>query len=401
MGGGDAVDLTRDDRPVSILIVDDHFASRIALEATLAPLGAQLISVLSGKDALKALETEDCACALLDVQLPELDGWETTRRIKSQERTRHLPILLLTDSCLEADHIRRGYEAGAVDYILEPYDPDILRAKVKVFIDLYRRAPPRSALREDRDPLDPARLSAEAQQAVRGREAFLLTALQELRRPAFLLSQMLSTWEREAEDQENFSFAHHMKTGRHKLKSLEAPLELFLDVLRISAGQLTLERDEVDLAAAAREVSARLDSSACRFQCPLQLECDTPVTGRWDRFRVKQVISCLLANAIEYGHGQPVHLRVEAAGDHARIIVRDEGSGIAPDEQARIFEKFERAASKHYAGWEIGLFTARRIVEALGGRIDVRSALGEGTTFTVELPRAHAAPRELPPPRGP
>lgn len=378
------MDLTRDDRPVSILIADAHFASLKALEATLAPLGCRVIMATSGEEVLELLGGVDCACVLLDVQLPGLDGWETTRRIKSQERTRHLPIILLTDSCREAHHIRQGYEAGALDYLLEPYDPDILRTKVKILIDLHLDAqhPPAG-----REPLS---------DAVRDREVFLSTVLQELKRPAFQLSHMLSTWEREAEAQENFSFAHHMKTGRHKLKSLEDHLELFLDVLRISAGHLILERDEVDLSAVAREVGSRLDPSACRFQCSLQLDCDAPVTGRWDRFRLKQIISCLLANAIEYGRGKPVHLRVEAAGSDARLIVRDEGSGIAPHEQSRIFEKFERAASKHYAGWEIGLFTARRIVEALGGRIEVRSAPGEGATFTVELPRAHSASQSLP-----
>ncbi|WP_324290033.1 response regulator [Pyxidicoccus sp. MSG2] len=130
--------MTRSDtETASILLVDDIPANLVALEAILAPLGQRLVLARSGREALAALLQQDFACILLDVQMPEMDGFETARLIKGRERTRHVPILFITAFSGEDSLIQRGYAQGAVDYIVKPFNPDMLRTKVAVFVDLY------------------------------------------------------------------------------------------------------------------------------------------------------------------------------------------------------------------------------------------------------------------------
>ncbi|MFN7135057.1 MAG: sensor histidine kinase [Myxococcales bacterium] len=161
-----------------------------------------------------------------------------------------------------------------------------------------------------------------------------------------------------------------------------------LDVSRIGSGRFTLELDEVDLCELVREVTARFDAEAARAGTSLELhvDCEAAV-GQWDRMRLEQVISNLLSNALKYGPGTPIHIGVQREGRLARLVVRDEGIGIAPEALHRIFEKFERGVSdRHYGGLGLGLYVTRQIVEALGGTVRAASELGQGATFTVELP---------------
>ena len=145
----------------------------------------------------------------------------------------------------------------------------------------------------------------------------------------------------------------------------------------------------MDLAALTRDTVGRMSEALARAGSEVKLLADATVPGKWDRVRLEQVVGNLLSNAAKYGRGQPVEVRVEQGLDgRARLVVKDHGIGIAPEDQARIFERFERAVSvRHYGGFGIGLWIVREIVQALGGTIEVESALGKGATFTVTLPR--------------
>jgi signal transduction histidine kinase len=165
-----------------------------------------------------------------------------------------------------------------------------------------------------------------------------------------------------------------------------------LDVARISAGKLQLARVPMDLAALVRELAARFSLQAQKVSCTLEVDAPGTLVGLWDTQRLEQVLVNLLTNALKYGAGRPVHLRLAAEGAQARLTVRDEGIGIAPEDQARIFERFERAVSdRHFGGLGLGLFICRQILDALGGTISVRSVPGQGATFEVVLPLDGAA----------
>jgi predicted ATPase/signal transduction histidine kinase len=161
-----------------------------------------------------------------------------------------------------------------------------------------------------------------------------------------------------------------------------------LDVTRLERGKLALEREEIDLAALAREVVGRYEPELRRARCAVSLSSDGPVMGRWDPSRIDQVLLNLLSNAAKFGAGKPIEVHVSPWAERARLSVTDHGIGIAPVEQRRIFDRFERGSSaKRYSGLGLGLYICRRIVEAHGGWIRVESHPGQGATFIVELPR--------------
>jgi signal transduction histidine kinase len=168
-----------------------------------------------------------------------------------------------------------------------------------------------------------------------------------------------------------------------------------LDVGRLAAGRLELEPGEVDLSALVREVLERLAEVFAQAGCSVQLEAEAPVRGEWDAQRLDQVLVNLLSNAAKYGAGRPVHVRVEQVEGRARISVRDEGIGIAPEALPRLFGRFERATSdRNYGGLGLGLYISRQLVEAMAGSVRVESRPQAGATFTVDLPlrpqpRAH------------
>jgi signal transduction histidine kinase len=185
----------------------------------------------------------------------------------------------------------------------------------------------------------------------------------------------------------------HVEAGRKQLKRLSDLIGDLLDVSRISSGQMRLQWEPVDIAAVVREVSTRLEPEATRAESSVTLEIPEGLNIHSDRMRLEQVTENLLTNAIKYGAGKPIHVRLEASPERVTLSMKDQGIGIAPEHQARIFERFERAVSeRNYGGLGLGLYITRTIVEALGGTIRVDSQPGQGACFTVELPREPPAP---------
>jgi signal transduction histidine kinase len=164
-----------------------------------------------------------------------------------------------------------------------------------------------------------------------------------------------------------------------------------LDVSRIAAGRFVLDRVETDLSTVVHDVSVQFEAELARRNCKLERRVDPSVTGLWDPLRIEQVVTNLVSNAIKYGAGKPIELRVEARQEVVRLVVRDHGIGIAVEDLPRIFGRFERAASLGYGGLGLGLFISRQIVTAHGGTIGVQSTPNVGSVFTVELPRKASA----------
>ncbi|MGZ3461640.1 MAG: ATP-binding protein, partial [Archangium sp.] len=244
-----------------------------------------------------------------------------------------------------------------------------------------------AALSEER-----GRLYREEQEAVRRRDDFLSIAAHELKTPLTslqlhlqgLMSQVRQGLERIPPER----LAAKLDSANLQTQRLGKLVNELLDVSRISQGQLLGTREEVDLVQVVRGVVERSRDALARAECPLRLNLVPSMVGCWDTLRLEQVVLNLLTNAAKYGSGRPIEITVDGDEAHARLRVRDEGIGIAKEDAARIFERFERAVSvRHYGGFGIGLWIAREIVQALGGTIEVESAPGQGATFTVTLPR--------------
>jgi signal transduction histidine kinase len=182
-----------------------------------------------------------------------------------------------------------------------------------------------------------------------------------------------------------------------QLRRLDGLVGLLLDVSRIQAGRLELDRRFIDLRDVVLDSAAQLSEDILRSGSALTVHGDRPVIGFWDASRMEQLSINLITNAIKFGGRKPIGVTVEEVDGVARLQVTDSGIGIPPDVQERIFERYERGVSaRHYAGLGLGLYIVRTIVEAHGGRVWVRSAPGEGSTFTVELPVWPAAPLARP-----
>jgi PAS domain S-box-containing protein len=240
--------------------------------------------------------------------------------------------------------------------------------------------------------IDNARLYQETREAVAARDEFLSIASHELRTPLtplqLQLERLLGAWQRGS-----LPTLPHERLGKilegseRQVRRLTALIDSLLDVTRITSGRMRLQLEDVDVRELVRDVIARFDEELARERTTLALHADVAAVGRWDRLRIEQVVTNLIANAIKYGLGNPIEVTVEVDRDTARILVKDRGIGIEPDKLPRIFDRFERAVSpRAYGGLGLGLYIARQVLEAHRGSIAVLSEPGAGSVFRVELP---------------
>jgi len=281
----------------------------------------------------------------------------------------------------------RGRTLGAITFVAAESDRRYDAEDLSVAADLAHRA----AL-----AIDNARLLDEARQSARARDDFLSIASHELRNPLNALQLVVTGMTRAAsarpEQVDADWLGPRLSRMSAQVSRLVELVERLLDVSRLSAGPPVLEPERLDLAALAREVAERHGEQLASGQ--LRLSADAEVVGEWDRLRLDHVLSNLLSNAVKYGDGKPIDLEVSDLGERARIVVQDRGIGIPAELRGRIFERFQRGAvGRRYDGFGLGLWIARRAVEASGGTLSVESEPGEGARFEVELPKRLPAAR--------
>ncbi|WP_141620330.1 ATP-binding protein [Myxococcus sp. AB036A] len=234
------------------------------------------------------------------------------------------------------------------------------------------------------------RVERELLESLKLRDDFLSIAGHELKTPLTALQLQFHTLLGMAQERRDEPLKEKLVRARRQAERLTLLADELLDVARISAGRLTLRLEACDLSALVSEVLEQSSEAVAQAQCQLHLSLEEDVKGMWDRLRLMQVVTNLVSNALKYGAGSPVEVKASASTNGARVSVRDFGIGIPLKDQARIFERFERAvSSQNHGGLGLGLWISRQVVEAHGGVIRVESEAGNGATFTVELPYSH------------
>ncbi|HET7307500.1 MAG TPA: ATP-binding protein [Gammaproteobacteria bacterium] len=359
-----------------ILLIDDNADLRRYVAGILRRHFSNVETAADGAAAIAAIRAEPPDLVLSDVMMPGLDGFALVRELRADEHTRAVPVVLLSARAGEEATVE-GLESGADDYLIKPFSARELLARVHTQLDMARLR--WSAAREEIE-------TEKLRETLEARDEFLSLASHELRTPLTAMRLQAHILARLADDERSRNEVVKLTSSIERMGDLVTDL---LDVSRITAGRLKLSPEEVDLVQVVRAAVADVPSRERRDDTQIRQSLPDAVVGRWDRGRLEQIVSKLLSNALKYGAGQPVEIGVEADDARVRLWIGDYGPGIAPAEQARIFERFERAVpAKHYGGLGLGLWTVRKIVEAMGGSVQVESGEGQGATFTVELPRA-------------
>ncbi|WP_437971169.1 ATP-binding protein [Sorangium sp. So ce260] len=280
--------------------------------------------------------------------------------------------------------------------LIECYSlPQYLAGVVVGRVWSHRDVTARVRAEQQRDQLlrEERRARAEAEEAIRLRDEFVAVASHELRTPLTSLQLVMQGLERRLAPGMDVEQARSaVDRCNRQIRRLAALVDGLLDVSRIQAGKLELQLGEVDLRTVVRDAAAQLADQLAQAGVELVVQAEGPVVGRWDGDRLEQVVTNLLRNAIKFGGGKPIEIAIASDAQAARLSVTDHGIGIARETQSKLFERFRRGVSvKHYGGLGLGLDIARAFVEAHGGRVYVRSELGQGSTFTVELPLSQAA----------
>ncbi|MDG9883441.1 hybrid sensor histidine kinase/response regulator [Pseudomonas putida CSV86] len=384
-----------------LLIVDDLPENLLALEALIKAEDREVYQAGSADQALSLLLEHEFALAILDVQMPGMNGFELAELMRGMEKTKHIPIVFVSAAGREMNYAFKGYESGAVDFLHKPLDTLAVKSKVKVFVELYRQ---RKAL--DRQVQALARSQQEQQQlleqlqvargelerAVRMRDDFMSIVSHEVRTPlnGLILETQLRKLHLSRDNADAFTLDKMramVERDERQINSLIRLIEDMLDVSRIRTGKLSISPSRFNLTQLVGGLVENFAAQAAAVGSVIELEVAGPLEGIWDEFRIEQVIANLLSNALRYGAKRPVQVRVLDDQGMACVEVRDQGIGISPENQRRIFQQFERVDSTHsVAGLGLGLYISEQIVLAHGGRISVSSAEGEGATFRVHLP---------------
>jgi len=409
---------TTDSLGADILIVDDNPANLLAMEAGLGELGEHVVRAQSGEQALKLLLDRDFAVILLDVQMPSMGGFETARLIRDRRRSRHTPIIFITAYSRDDYEILDAYKLGAVDFLFKPVVPEMLRAKVGVFVDLARRtrqlAQQIDLVREHErrehahllieekrrwDELALQRRLDGLREEAQRKDEFLAMLGHELRTPLAsivvgldLLRQHLATFIAPGPGASDVSPASLLETRdriERQAQHVTRLVDDLLDLSRISSGKIELRKKPTLISDVLAQAVTMASPIIEERQHVLTVEpLELLLMALVDEVRRTQVLTNLLNNAARYTDpGGHIWLRCERRGPDAWFTVRDDGRGIEANLLPHIFDLFVQESPGQGRGLGLGLTIVKRIVELHGGTVAVSSeGPGHGSVFSVSVP---------------
>lgn len=362
---------------VKVLLVDDLEENLLALSALLRRDQVEILQARSGAEALELLLVHEVALALLDVQMPELDGFELAELMRGSERTRQVPIIFVTAGLHDQYRVFKGYDTGAVDFLHKPIDPHILKSKADVFIQLFRQKRQLASQLEE--------LTA----TLRLNELFTGVLGHDLRNPLSSMLNAASLLERvSSEAVVRQTAARMVNSGRRMSRMIDDMLDLTRARL---GGGIPLRPQQCDLGQLTQRVIQEHQVSFPESRFDTHQEGD--LTGYWDADRLAQVTSNLLGNALEHGDkGDPIGVSLNGTQAELVSLSLTNSGGIPSGVLPQLFDPF-RGAQRHLGrseGLGLGLYIVQQIVVAHRGRVQVKTD-ERRTTFVVELPRRSAA----------
>jgi len=359
---------------VKCLLVDDLEENLLALSALLQRPDLEILTAQSGSEALELLLVHDVALAFLDVQMPEMDGFELAELMRGSERTRQVPIIFVTAGARDQHRLFKGYESGAVDFLFKPIEPHILQNKADVFFQLHRHK--QQLARELREKTETLRLNE------------MLTAVlsHDLRSPlnAVLTSAVLIQ-RRSTEQAVKDTAGRILSSGKRMSRMIEDMLDMARARL---AGGIPLKRERADLGALVDRAVGEIQATYPERRIDVQQSGD--LNGNWDGERLAQVVSNLLGNALQHGDdSDAVEVKVDGTRSEA-VVVTVENSGTIPsDLLPQLFDPFRGSQRQtgRTEGLGLGLYIVQQIVLAHGGSVEVKSGENNRTIFAVRIPR--------------
>lgn len=382
-----------------VLIVDDLLENLISLEAILEEFEIDLVRAFSGEQALKYSLKDDFALAILDVQMPGMNGYETLEMMRQRKKTRYLPVIFVSAIHQSDLNIIKGIETGAVDFIPKPIIPDILKGKVQVFLDLYLQ---REKLRYLLEEMEETNLNlkiakSNAEVASRTKSMFLANMTHEIRTPlngVIGLSKLLQKTPLNSDQQELLDII--TTSGENLLQIVND----ILDFSKIESGQIQLENINFDLHHLLNNIyqllKLKADENGINFDYHISNDIPELLTG--DPLRISQIIINLANNAIKFTQHGSVDISValiEKNGDSMRLIfrIKDSGIGISNEGKMLLFKEFsqsENSISRKYGGTGLGLAISKNLVNLMGGEIGVDSEVAKGSEFWFRIPLKEA-----------
>lgn len=370
--------------PVNILVVDDDSTKRFALRAILAPLDENVVEASSGADGLRQLLRQEFAVVLLDVRMPLMDGFETAQLIRQRPRSELTPIIFVTALDEAETDMGRGYDLGAVDFVFAPVNPAILRAKIGVFVELYRA---RQELRRYRTRLET--LVEERTTALtainRELEAFSYSVSHDLRAPVLAFDGLSKALLADYGDRLDTKAQDYLQRMRRASQTMTSVFDGLQTLFRLTSGEI--HRERLDISDLARETAEQIKAN--HPDQAVEVAIAPAMTASGDKRLVQILLANLLSNAWKFTRpkaSQKVDVGTETVDGEARFFVQDNGVGFDMIHAHRLFRAFQRLHSQNeFPGAGIGLATVRRIVNRHGGRIWAEGAVGEGATFYFVL----------------
>ena len=356
------------ERMTHILIVDDVPQNLTAMEALLARDGVSVLQASSGAEALELMLRFDVALAILDVQMPEMDGFTLAEIMRGTSRTRHVPIIFLTASPSDPARSFKGYDTGAVDFLHKPIDPRVIAGKVDVFIQLYQQ---RIELEKRNEQLE---------RALGLNETMIAVLTHDLRTPLAAISLCA---ERLLEETANTTLARTASFVRISSDRMARMIEQMLDFSRIRSSILTMDLEMGDLGRICEDAVAEMQRAHPDRAIELSVHGD--LQGSFDEVRMGQVVANLLGNAVQYGEGPRIAVEVNGTNEDMLVFAVHNGGRIADTLLPRLFEPFKGAFNPSN-GLGLGLYIVDQFVRAHGGSVHAENGDG-GVRFEVRLPR--------------